>query len=100
LEWETGASLSDEPCAGAGGLRSVVAATAQQFGFAYWRGVACNAFGRQAEKGAEPPIDDNPTKELQAAPLQFPADSAVAATTECSPPAQATVHGNFSGSGF
>jgi len=42
---------------------------------------SCNAFGRQAEKDAEPSIDDNLTKELQAAPLQFPADSAVAATT-------------------
>jgi hypothetical protein len=32
-------------------------------------GVACNAFDRQAER-AQLPYDDNPAKELQAAPLQ------------------------------
>jgi hypothetical protein len=52
----------------AGGLRSVVAATAQPAGT--WRGVACNAFGRQAERTTQPPFDDNPAKELQATPLQ------------------------------
>jgi hypothetical protein len=35
------------------------------------------------------PIDDNPAKELQAAPLQVPAGCAVAATTERSPPVPA-----------
>jgi len=34
-----------------------------------------------SRKDAEPPIEDTPRKELQAAPLQVPAGSALAATT-------------------
>jgi len=60
-----------------------------------WREGRC--MQRLRPKDAEPPVDHNPAKELQAAPLQvpmseldflaIPAGSAVAATTERSPPA-------------
>jgi hypothetical protein len=34
-----------------------------------WRGVACNALRPTGRKDPQLPIDDNPAKELQAAPL-------------------------------
>jgi len=60
----------------------VVAAAAEELGFTHWRGVACNAFGQQAERTLNPQRR-RPAKELQAAPLQVPAGYAVAATTAC-----------------
>ena len=93
------ACIDASPRADAGGLRSVagglrsVVATAEELGFAHRLERRCSQRLRPTgRKDAEPPIGDNPAKELQAAPLQVlqvPAGCAVAATTERSPPAPA-----------
>ena len=58
---------------GPGGLRSVVAATAEELRFSHClEGRGLQRFRPTGRKNAEPPIDDNPAKELQAAPLQVP----------------------------
>jgi len=57
---------------GAGGLRSVVAATAEQLCFTHCLEGRCSQRLRATDRNdAELPIDDNPAKELQAAPLQL-----------------------------
>ena len=90
---------------------SVVAATAEELRFTQClEGRCLQRLRPTGRNDAQPPIDEDPPKELQAAP-QVPTACAVAATTERSPPVVATaslvrhstetfVHAPGSGTGY